>query len=80
MLTTVQAFIQWLEDSKIEMKIKSNYDSMTFNLLFIYWDYSNTRHLLEFNLSWFDIVSWLKDVKKLKSKLQFIEFKLKGTL
>ena len=80
MMTAIQTVMQWLEDSKVELKIKSNYDTKTFNLIFIYWDYSNNRHFVEFNLSWFDVVYWLNDLKKLKSKLQFIEFRLKGTL
>ena len=74
--------LSWLDSVKIELKIKANYskEDTSYNLLFIWWDYQNIRHLLEFNLSYYEIAHLLSHPKDLKAKLQFIEFKLKGTL
>lgn len=75
--------LSWLDSSQIEMKIKSNYlkgEDTAYNIMFIWWDYNNKRHFLEFNLQYYEIAQILCKPKELKAKLQFIEFKLKGTL
>lgn len=74
--------LSWLDTAKIELKIKANYskEDTSYNLIFIWWDYQNKRHFLEFNLPYYEIAQILNHPKELKAKLQFIEFKLKGTL
>lgn len=70
----------WLARTGIEIKIRTNYDNETYNIVFIKWDYNNKRIFREINPTFGEVAEMLASPKDLISKLEFIEFSLTGTI
>lgn len=71
----------WLAKSGMEIKIRTNYDNATYNIVFIKWDFNNRRQFTEMNVTFAEVEEALAHPKTiLIPKLEFIEFQLTGTI
>ena len=71
----------WLAKSGMEIKIRTNYDNETYNVVFIHWDINNKRQFTELNVTFAEVQEAMEHPKTiLLPKLEFIEFQLKGTI
>lgn len=71
----------WLARSGIEIKIRTNYDNQTYNIVFIKWDFNNKRIFTELNPTFAEVAEAIEHPKSiLLPKLEFIEFQLTGTI
>lgn len=71
----------WLSRTGIEIKIRTNYDNSTYNVVFIAWDINNKRIFRELNLTFDDVHNAMLNPRKLLlPKLEYIEFQLLGTI
>lgn len=71
----------WLAKSGMEIKIRTNYDNETYNVVFIHWDINNKRQFTELNVTFAEVQEAIEHPKTiLLPKLEFIEFQLKGTI